>query len=79
MDRTTTETAVKTCIHEISTRLDQAATIAKAADLCASAGTIAKAVEIALDIEQLAYEISRLLDAASLLNRIANESDRSLR
>jgi hypothetical protein len=31
-------------------------------------------VEVALDIEQLAYEASRLLDAASLLNRISQSS-----
>jgi len=29
--------------------------------------------QIALDIEQLAYEAERLLDAASLLNRISKE------
>jgi hypothetical protein len=28
-------------------------------------------VEVALDIEQLAYEATRLLDAASLLKRLA--------
>ena len=32
-----------------------------------------EAVHIALDIEQLAYEATRLLDAASLINRLAKE------
>lgn len=73
MDTATTEAAVKICIQEISTRLDQAANIARAANACAIAGTVDKAVEVALDIEQIAYEVSRLLDAASLLNRISHD------
>lgn len=44
---------------------------ATAAVACAEAGNVDKGVEIALDIEQLAYEAGRLLDAASLLNRLS--------
>lgn len=50
----------------------EAAVIAKAADACADAGNVDKAVEVSLDIEQLSYEVSRLLDSASLLNRLSN-------
>jgi hypothetical protein len=71
MDRTATEAAIKLYLKEISRRLDEAAGIAKAADACAEAGTVDKGVEVALDIEQLAYEATRLLDAASLLNRLS--------
>jgi hypothetical protein len=71
MDRIATEAAIKTFLSEIRRRLDEAAAIAKAAEVCAQSGTVDKAVEVALNIEQLAYEATRLLDAASLLNRIS--------
>ena len=73
MDRTATEAAIKICLREIRERLEEAAGIAKAADACAETGQVNKAVEISHDIEQLSYEASRLLDAASLLNRLSQE------
>jgi hypothetical protein len=73
MDRNITEIAIKIILSEMSQRLKDASGIAQAAEHCAQAGNIDKAVEIALDIEQLAYEAGRLLDAASLLNRISKE------
>ena len=51
-------------------RLDEAASIAKAADACAGAGNIPKGIEIALDVEQLLYEVNTLLNAASLMHRL---------
>ncbi len=33
-----------------------------------------KGLEVALDVEQLLYEASALLNAASLINRIARQS-----
>lgn len=71
MDAAIAETAIKAYLKEIRARLDDAARIAKAADVCAEAGSPDEAVHIALDIEQLAYEATRLLDAASLINRLA--------
>ncbi len=71
MDRATTEVAIKNILTELRTRLDTAAKTGVAAEACANAGNIDKAVEVALDIEQPAYEVGRLLDAASLLNRIS--------
>ena len=73
MDAAIAETAIKVYLKEIRQRLDEAARIAKAADVCAEAGSPDEAVHIALDIEQLAYEATRLLDAASLINRLAKE------
>ncbi len=73
MDRTAIEPAIRLCLREIRNRLDGAASVARAAEARADTGQIEKAVEIALDIEQLAYEASRLLDAASLLGRLARE------
>jgi hypothetical protein len=71
MDRTATEIAIKIYLREITDRPEKSAGIAKCA--CAEAGNVEGAVEIVLEIEQLAYEASRLLDAASLLNRLSND------
>ncbi len=53
--------------------LDQAASIAKAAEACAKAENVPKAIEIALDIEQLLYEVTTLLNAASLMQRLSRK------
>ena len=73
MDPTIAYPAIKAYLAEIRVRLDDAARIAKAAEACAQAGSPDEAVHIALDVEQLLYEASRLLDAASLINRLAKE------
>ena len=73
MDAAIAEPAIKAYLKEIHTRLDQAASIAKAANACAEAGNADKGVHVALDIEPLIYEATRLLDAASLINRLAKE------
>jgi hypothetical protein len=71
MDPATLEITIKTYLSEMRDRLEQAASIAKAADACAEAGHLDKAIEIALDVEQLVYEVSTFLNAASLINRVA--------
>ncbi len=53
--------------------MDEATRIAKAADACAEAGDPDRGVHVALDIEQLVYEATRLLDAATLMNRLTKE------
>jgi hypothetical protein len=73
MDAEVAKTAIKVYLKEIHTRLSEAAGIAKAADACADAGDADRGVKVALDIEQLVYEATRLLDAASLINRLAKE------
>lgn len=70
MDSSATDIAIQSFLEEIRNRLDEAAGIAKAAEACAGAGNMQKAIEVVLDIEQTVYEVSRLLDAASLLQRI---------
>ena len=47
--------------------------IAKAADACADAGNADRGVKVALDIEQLISDANRLLDAATLINRLRKE------
>ncbi|MGY3694574.1 hypothetical protein ACVIGA_004654 [Bradyrhizobium sp. USDA 3240] len=74
MDAQADETAVRTYLTEIRTRIDKAAGIARAADACAGAGFCDKAVEVSLDIEQPLYEATTLLNAVSLINRICRDS-----
>lgn len=71
METPIAEFAVKTFLKELRRRLDEAARVARAAEACADIGNTDKAVEIVLDIEQPIYEAGKLLDAASLINRLA--------
>jgi hypothetical protein len=73
MDRATIEPAIAMMLTEISSRLNEGARIAKAAEACALAGSIAEGVTVSMDIEQLIYEAGRLQDAASLLHRRSSE------
>jgi hypothetical protein len=73
MDPQLAETIIKTYLNEIRSRLDKAAGIGRAADACAGAGFHEKGLEVALDMEQLLYEATTLLNAASLINRIAQK------
>jgi hypothetical protein len=73
MDAHLVEATIKTYLTEIRNRLE-AAGIGRAADACAGAGFHEKGLEVALDIEQLLYEATTLLNAASLINRIARQS-----
>jgi hypothetical protein len=74
MDAHLVEATIKAYLTEIRNRLDKAAGIGRAADACAGAGFYEKGLEVALDIEQLLYEATTLLNAASLINRIAQQS-----
>jgi hypothetical protein len=68
------ETTIKTYLAEIRSRLDKAAGIGRAADACAGAGFHEKGLEVALDMEQLLHEATTLLNAASLINRIRQQT-----
>ena len=70
MDASMIEAALKMHVAEMRDRLEQAASIAKAAQACADAGNIEKAIEIANDVEQLLYEVTTFLNAASMIRRI---------
>jgi hypothetical protein len=70
MDAYTREITLKAYFKEMRERLEQATSIAKAAEACAENGSTEKGIEIALDLEQLIYEVNTLLNAASLLKRI---------
>jgi hypothetical protein len=70
MDAHTREITLKVYFKEMRQRLEQATSIAKAAEACAENGNTEKGIEIALDLEQLIYEVNTLLNAASMLKRI---------
>lgn len=70
MDAQTLDLLLKKHLAEMRQRLEEAASIAKAAEACAEAGNVDKAIEISLDIEQLVYEVTTFLNAASMINRI---------
>ena len=70
MEATAINEAIKFCFKEISSRLDEATRLARAAEACVLAGSVAEGVEVSMDIEQLIYEAGRLHDAVSLLHRI---------
>ena len=74
MDVHLAEATIKSYLTEIRNRLDKAAGIGRAADACAGAGFHEKGLEVALDIEQLLYETMTLLNAVSLIDRMARQS-----
>jgi hypothetical protein len=77
MDVHLAEATIKSYLTEIRNRLDKAAGIGRAADACAGAGFHEKGLEVALDIERLLYETTTLLNAASLIDRMARQSQAS--
>jgi hypothetical protein len=74
MDAHLVEATIKAYLTEIRNRLDKAAGIGRAADACAGAGFHEKGLEVALDIAQILHEATTLLNAASLINRVARKS-----
>ncbi len=72
MNAANAEIVIRDFLKEVRSRLDEAASITRAAEACADASNVGKAVEIALGIDQPLYEITTLLNAASLINRISD-------
>jgi hypothetical protein len=62
---------------EISTRLSDAAAIAKAAVTCAESGSEPEAVRIAMDLDELVHQVATLHGAMCLLNRMARDAERT--
>ncbi len=65
-------------LREVSTRLDKAAAVGRAALACAEGGAEGEAVRITLelDLDQLLGEATTLLSAVSLLQRMEREGSR---
>jgi hypothetical protein len=73
MDAQAAEFSMRAQLSEARDRLDQAVSIAKAAETCATADNLPKAIEIALDIDQLLYETTTLLNAMALIARLRDD------
>jgi hypothetical protein len=67
---TGTDLTITGCLKEISTRLTDAAAVAKAAVTCAENGSEAEAVRISMDLDELLHEASTLHGAVALLHRL---------
>jgi hypothetical protein len=67
MTRETADIVIMDFLKEISQRLDQTVSIAKAAEACADAGNPKQAVEIVMDVEPLIFDANTLLNGATLL------------
>jgi len=70
IDNMAAQQEIGAMLAAIQVRLEEATRIARAATACAQVGSANEGVTLALDIEQPIYETGRLLDAASLLNRL---------
>ena len=66
---------VKTFMGLIAERLTEAASLAKAAEACVTAGNRDGAAHIANDIDDPLYQAQALINAASIVNRLAREAD----
>jgi hypothetical protein len=67
MDRTAADAVTKALLANIHRRLHEAASIAKAAELCAESGNVQTAVKMVMDIEDSTHQADRMLSAALLI------------
>jgi len=74
MDQHIIDVTLKGHLREIRGRLDQAASLAKAAEACAEAGSVDGGIEVSLDIEPLLYEAKTLLVASTMMRRFFKDS-----
>jgi len=70
---TCTTDITTTVLRTMRRHLEEAATVAKAAETCAAEGQSVRALTIALDIEQLAVEANQLLQGLAILRRVARD------
>ena len=76
MERAATDTVTKALLFNIHRQLRAAASIAKAAEVCAESGNINSAVKMMMDIEDPVYRADRMLKAALLIrNELCGEVD----
>jgi hypothetical protein len=67
MDRTAADTVTKAFLANIHRKLQEAASIAKAAEVCAESGNIQTAVKMVMDVENPTHQVDRMLSAALLI------------
>ncbi len=67
MDRTAADHVTKAFLTNIHHKLQEAASIAKAAEVCAESGNVQTAVKMVMDIEYPTHKANRMLGAALLI------------
>jgi hypothetical protein len=67
MDRTAADTVTKAFLANIHRKLQEATSIAKAAEVCAASGNIQTAVKMVMDVENPTHQVERMLSAALLI------------
>jgi hypothetical protein len=65
--------SIRDFIKCIRDRLDEAAAIARAAEVCAEAGKFDRAVTIILDVEHLVFDVNTFLNAAGMINLMSKD------
>jgi coenzyme F420-reducing hydrogenase gamma subunit len=68
MDRAVADAVTKALLTNIHQKLQEAASIAKAAEACAASGNVQSAVRMVMDIEEPTYQADRMLNAALLIS-----------
>jgi cation transport regulator ChaC len=67
MDRTAADAVTKALLARIHRKLQEAASIAKAAEVRAESGNVQSAVTMVMDIEDPTFQANRMLSAALLI------------
>lgn len=68
--------SITACLHEVSTRLIDAAAVSKAAVACAEAGSEREALQIIMDLDTILHEATTLHGAVCLIGRISRDEGR---
>jgi hypothetical protein len=67
--------SITACLHEMSSRLTDAAAIGKAALVCAESGSELEGLRIAMDRDELLHQVQTLHGAVCLIGRIGCENE----
>jgi hypothetical protein len=67
MDQTSADNVTKALLANIYRKLQEAASIAKAAEVCAETGNLQSAVKMVMDVEDPTHQANRMLSAALLI------------
>lgn len=73
MTQTEMSMIIRQLTHLMAERLTNAAALARSAATCSAEGNATAAVEIALGLDQPLYEAATLLNAMTLIDRVASD------
>ena len=67
--------SITACLHEMSSRLADAAAIGKAALVCAEHGSEREGLRIAMDLDELLHQVQTLHGAVCLIGRMSRQDE----